>query len=283
MEQSKGFARNKRTIRLYGIVISVFMALLLSGCSTNVTEITSTTPGFFNHYIVFPISYVIQHMAGWFQGSYGLAIIVLTLLVRLALFPLMMRQAKSQQNMKRVMKGMQPELDQLKKKYENKKDPASQQKMQQEMLELYKKHKFNPLNIGCLPILIQLPILSGVYTAIRLMPEMSSHTFLWFKLGESDVIMAVIVAAIYLLQTRISMQNMAAEQRKQLAIMGYISPIMMAFFSISAPAAIPLYWMAGGTFLIFQTLLFKKMFPIDAAAEENTTSSPAKTKGTNPA
>lgn len=181
------------------------------------------------------------------------------------------------------MKGMQPELDALKKKYENKKDPESAQKMQQEMLELYKKHKFNPLNIGCLPILIQLPILTGVYTAIRLMPEMSSHTFLWFTLGEPDVILAIIVAAIYLLQTRISMKNMPAEQRKQFAIMGYISPIMMAFFSISAPAAIPLYWMAGGTFLIFQTLLFQKMYPMDLVQEESTPSSAAKTKGTNPA
>ncbi|MCM3126991.1 membrane protein insertase YidC [Paenibacillus provencensis] len=281
MDISKGFPRRK--VRLYGIIASVLIALLLSGCSTNVTEITSTTPGFFNHYIVFPISYVISHMAGWFQGSYGLAIIILTIVVRLLLFPLMLRQTKSQQNMKRVMKGMQPELDALKKKYENKKDPESAQKMQQEMLELYKKHKFNPLNIGCLPILIQLPILTGVYTAIRLMPEMSSHTFLWFTLGEPDVILAIIVAAIYLLQTRISMKNMPAEQRKQFAIMGYISPIMMAFFSISAPAAIPLYWMAGGTFLIFQTMLFQKMYPMDLVQEESTPSSAAKTKGTNPA
>lgn len=222
-------------------------------------------------------------MAGWFQGSYGLAIIVLTIVVRLLLFPLMLRQTKSQQNMKRVMKGMQPELDALKKKYENKKDPESAQKMQQEMLELYKKHKFNPLNIGCLPILIQLPILTGVYTAIRLMPEMSSHTFLWFTLGEPDVILAIIVAAIYLLQTRISMKNMPAEQRKQFAIMGYVSPIMMAFFSISTPAAIPLYWMAGGTFLIVQTLLFQKMYPMEPAEDDSPSSTAAKTKGTNPA
>ncbi|MEK5057221.1 membrane protein insertase YidC [Paenibacillus shunpengii] len=281
MDKSKGFPG--RTLRLYGIIASVLIALLLSGCGSNVTEITSSTPGFFNHYIVFPISYVITHMAGWFQGSYGLAIIVLTIVVRLLLFPLMLRQTKSQQNMKRVMKGMQPELDALKKKYENKKDPESAQKMQQEMLELYKKHKFNPLNIGCLPILIQLPILTGVYTAIRLMPEMSSHTFLWFTLGEPDVILAIIVAAIYLLQTRISMKNMPAEQRKQFAIMGYISPIMMAFFSISAPAAIPLYWMAGGTFLIVQTLLFQKLYPMELVEDDSPASPAPKTKGTNPA
>ncbi|WP_211748523.1 membrane protein insertase YidC [Paenibacillus sp. Marseille-Q4541] len=289
MGHSKGFLSiQKRTVRIYGLLASILVVFLLSGCSSNVHEISSTTPGFFNHYVVFPISFVTQHLAGWFNGSYGLAIIALTLIVRLLLFPLMMRQTKSQQNMKRVMKVMQPELDELKKRYENKKDSASQQKMQQEMMELYKKHKFNPLNIGCLPILIQLPILSGVYTAIRLMPDMSSHSFLWFKLGEPDIVLALLVAAIYLLQSRISMQGLPVEQRKQMAIMGYISPIMMAFFSMSAPAAIPLYWMAGGTFLIFQTLLFRKMYPIDNVKEDVSMSSlpnpkSKKTKGTNPA
>lgn len=289
MTKTKGFFPiQKRTVRIYAILASLLAVFLLSGCSSNVSEISSTTPGFFNHYIVFPISYITQHLAGWFNGSYGLAIIALTLIVRLLLFPLMMRQSKSQQKMKLVMKAMQPELDALKKSYENKKDTASQQKMQQEMMELYKKHQFNPLNIGCLPILIQLPILSGVYTAIRLMPDMSSHSFLWFKLGEPDMILALIVAAIYLLQSRISMQGMPAEQKKQMAIMGYISPIMMAFFSMSAPAAIPLYWMAGGTFLIFQTLLFRKMYPVDQGTDSTEAISPPgskskKTKDPNPA
>ena len=289
MENAKGFFPiQKRTVRIYAILASLLAVFLLSGCSSNVSEISSTTPGFFNHYVVFPISYITQHLAGWFNGNYGLAIIALTLIVRLLLFPLMMRQSKSQQKMKRIMKAMQPELDELKKRYENKKDSASQQKMQQEMMELYKKHQFNPLNIGCLPILIQLPILSGVYTAIRLMPDMSSHSFLWFKLGEPDMVLALIVAAIYLLQSRISMQGMPAEQKKQMAIMGYISPIMMAFFSMSAPAAIPLYWMAGGTFLIFQTLLFRKMYPVDHVTEDAEVvplpkAKSKKTKGTNPA
>lgn len=289
MEKTKGFFPiQKRTVRICAILASLLAVFLLSGCSSNVNEISSTTPGFFNHYIVFPISFITQHLAGWFNGSYGLAIIALTIIVRLLLFPLMMRQSKSQQKMKRVMKVMQPELDALKKSYENKKDTASQQKMQQEMMELYKKHQFNPLNIGCLPILIQLPILSGVYTAIRLMPDMSSHSFLWFKLGEPDMILALLVAAIYLLQSRISMQGMPAEQKKQMAIMGYISPIMMAFFSMSAPAAIPLYWLAGGTFLIFQTLLFRKMYPVDQVTENTEvvplpSSKTKKTKDPNPA
>lgn len=259
----KGFTFTGKKGRLYGLVLGLVMMMLLAGCGTTTTvhEVNSTTPGFFTHYVVFPLSYSMQHIATWFGGSYGLAIITLTLAVRFALLPLMMRQAKGQQGMKRKMSVMQPELDQLKKKYENKTSTEDKQKQQQEMMEIYKKHSFNPLNIGCLPILIQLPILSGMYTAIRSTPELASHSFLWFKLGEPNWIMAIIVALLYMLQAKVSQYNMTPEQQKQFAIMGYLSPLMMAFFSFSAPAAMPLYWMVSGTFLLLQTLLFRKMYP----------------------
>ncbi|WP_322922179.1 membrane protein insertase YidC [Paenibacillus campi] len=266
MDVFKGFtAITAKRGRIYGLMLVMLLMMLLAGCGNNVTEIDAGTPGFFNHYVVYPLSYSMQHIAGWFGGSYGMAIIVLTLIVRVALLPLMMRQSKSQQAMKRIMSRMQPELDELKKRYENKKERADQQNMQQEMMELYKKHKFNPLNIGCLPIVIQLPILSGMYTAIRLTPELSTHSFLWFKLGHPDWIMAIIVALLYLVQAKLSQKTMTPEQQKQMALMAYISPLMMAFFSFSAPAAMPLYWMVSGIFLILQTMLFQRMYPVDSA------------------
>ncbi|MCQ4085554.1 membrane protein insertase YidC [Saccharibacillus sp. JS10] len=261
--QSKRFTSSSAKRKFLLLTVLIGLVTLLAGCGVQNNEITSTTPGFFNHYVVFPISYLIQHLAGWFDGSYGIGIILITLIVRVVLFPFMMSQARSQQQMKMKMSVMQPDLDALKKKYENKKEAAEQQKMQQEMLAIYKKHSFNPLNIGCLPMLIQLPILSGLYTAIRFTPELSSHSFWWFKLGSPDWIMAILVAVIYLVQAKVSQYNMTPEQRKQMAIMGYISPILMLFFSFSAPAAMPLYWMASGTFLILQTLLFRKMYPSD--------------------
>ncbi|WP_172250946.1 membrane protein insertase YidC [Saccharibacillus deserti] len=263
MEQGKGFIFGSKQGKFIALTVLIGMMVLLSGCGVQSGEITSSTPGFFNHYIVFPISYLIQHLAGWFGGSYGIGIISITLIVRTVLFPLMMRQARSQQQMKIKMSVMQPDLDELKKKYENKKDAEQQKQMQQEMMAIYQKHSFNPLNIGCLPILIQLPILSGLYTAIRLTPELSTHSFWWFKLGQPDWIMAVLVAILYLGQAKISQYSMTPEQRKQMAIMAYISPLMMLFFSFSAPAAMPLYWMASGTFLLLQTLLFRKMYPTD--------------------
>ncbi|MGQ8875139.1 membrane protein insertase YidC [Paenibacillus sp. TSA_86.1] len=283
---NKRFTLTSGKGRIYGLIAILFAVMLLAGCSNNVSEINSSTPGFFNHYIVFPLSYLIQHIASVFNGSYGVAIIIITLVIRLALLPLMMRQAKSQQGTRVIMNAMKPELDALKKKYEGKSDAADRQKQSEETMALYKKHKFNPLNIGCLPMLIQLPILSGIYTAIRLTPELSSHSFLWFKLGAPDYVLAVVVAVIYLIQAKVSQANMAPEQRKQFAIMGYISPLIMAFFSLSAPAAMPLYWTVGGSFLVLQTLLFRKMYPVEhpqeaAVTEEITTQKMNHTKGSN--
>ncbi|MCP1134203.1 membrane protein insertase YidC [Paenibacillus polysaccharolyticus] len=285
MEQhtNKRFTLTSGKGRIYGLIVILFAVMLLAGCSNNVSEINSSTPGFFNHYIVFPLSYLIQHIASIFSGSYGVAIIVITLVIRLALLPLMMRQAKSQQGTRVIMNAMKPELDAIKKKYEGKNDTANRQKLSEETMALYKKHKFNPLNIGCLPLLIQLPILSGIYTAIRLTPELSSHSFLWFKLGAPDYVLAVVVAVIYLIQAKVSQANMAPEQRKQFAIMGYISPLMMAFFSFSAPAAMPLYWTVGGSFLVLQTLLFRKLYPVEhpqvAEVTELSTQKPDHIKG----
>nr|WP_145402552.1 membrane protein insertase YidC [Paenibacillus xylanexedens] len=279
---NKGFTFTAGKGRIYGLIAMMFAVMLLAGCSNNVSEINSSTPGFFNHYIVFPLSYLIQHIASAFNGSYGVAIIIITLVIRLALLPLMMRQAKSQQGTRVIMNAMKPELDALKKKYEGKNDAADRQKLSEETMALYKKHKFNPLNIGCLPLLIQLPILSGIYTAIRLTPELSSHSFLWFKLGAPDYVLAVVVAVIYLIQAKISQANMAPEQRKQFAIMGYISPLMMAFFSLSAPAAMPLYWTVGGSFLVLQTLLFRKLYPVEHPQEAAVVSQTAAKKDHKP-
>ncbi|MDO3412176.1 membrane protein insertase YidC [Saccharibacillus sp. CPCC 101409] len=280
MENAKGFIFKSAKGKFLALTAILGLMALLSGCGVQNGEITSSTPGFFNHYVVFPISYLIQHLAQWTGGSYGIGIILITLIVRLVLFPLMLRQTRSQQQMKAKMNVMQPHLDALKKKYEDKKDAAEQQKMQQEMMALYKEHNFNPLNIGCLPMLIQLPILSGLYTAIRLTPELSTHSFLWFKLGQPDWILAILVAVIYLVQAKVSQYSMTPEQRKQMAIMAYISPLMMLFFSFSAPSAMPLYWTVSGTFLLAQTLLFRKMYPaapaLDAAPVDTKPSKPVK-------
>ncbi|MNZ69714.1 Membrane protein insertase MisCB precursor [compost metagenome] len=161
------------------------------------------------------------------------------------------------------MSVLQPELKLLQEKYKGKTDAESKQQMQQETMQLYQKHQVNPLAIGCLPMLIQMPILMGLYSAIRMTPELADHSFLWFKLGSPDITLPVIAAIVYFIQFKVSQTTQPGAdpaQQKQLAFMGYLSPILMGVFALTAPAAISLYWVTGGLFMIAQSYLAKKVY-----------------------
>lgn len=243
--------------------LSLLIVLVLSGCNqaATMTPIDAETTGFFNHYVIYPFSYMLTFFADLFGGNYGWSIVMMTMLIRTGLMPLMLKQQKTQLNTKEKMIYVQPELDELKEKYKEKKETEDQQAMQKEMMAIYSKHQFNPLtSIGCLPMLIQLPILIGFYQAIMRTPEIAEHQFLWFSLGETDLILPLIAALVYFFQFRLSMFGMEEKQKKQMAMFGYITPVMMGGFSFVVSAALPLYWTVGGLFLIVQTLIFKWMF-----------------------
>lgn len=247
------------------LLLSLVLLILLSGCGTNgAVSIDAATPGLFNHYIIFPLSWLLHQMAAWFTGNYGLAIITLTISIRLLLLPLMLSQSKTQWKSRSKMALMKPELDRLQEKYkkiDKKQDPEAGMRQQQEMMELYKQHSFNPLSsMGCLPLLLQFPILTGLYYAIRLTPELATHPFLWFQLGQPNMVLALVAALISYLQFRLSQQNMEPTNSKQMAFIGLLSPVMMGLFSLGAPAALPLYWITGGCFLILQNLLTNRLY-----------------------
>ncbi|MDC3417094.1 membrane protein insertase YidC [Aquibacillus salsiterrae] len=244
------------------ILISILLVLLMTGCQAASNDpISNETSGFFNHYFVYTFSIIIKQVASFFGGNFGISIIVVTLLIRLLLFPLMMKQSKQSFQAREKMQVIKPEMEELQARYKDKKDADSQKKMQQEMMQLYQRHQFNPLtSMGCLPMIIQFPILIGFYYAIRRTPEIATHSFLWFDLGQTDIVMPLVAAIIYFIQFKVTQIGMDEKQRKQMAIMGLLSPVMIGLFSFSAPAALPLYWTIGGTFLIIQQILFKKMY-----------------------
>lgn len=231
---------------------------------------TDASPGFFQHYFVSPLTVVLNTVAGWFNGSYGLSIILVTLLLRFILMPFMLKSTKQQMQMKDKMAVLQPEMKVIQDKLKKTTNQTEKVKLQQEMMQLYQKHNVNPMASlsGCLPILIQMPILMGFYYAIKNSPEMATHSFLWFNLGQPDIILALLAAGIYFLQAKLSLANVPEEQRKQMAIVSYMSPIMMGFISLSAPAALPLYWTVGGCFLIVQTYVIRKLYYKKPAVQE---------------
>ncbi|WP_316572308.1 YidC family membrane integrase SpoIIIJ [Neobacillus sp. YIM B06451] len=227
------------------------LVLLLSGCMEVNKPIDANSKGFWNEYIVYPLSWLITEGANILWGSFGLSIIVVTILIRLAILPLMIKQTKSS----KAMQALQPEMQALREKYSSK-DQKTQQKLQQETMALFQKHGVNPL-AGCLPILIQMPILIGFYHAISRTRAIADHNFLWFDLGDKDpyYILPIIAGITTFIQQKMMMAGM--EGNPQMQMMLYMMPIMILIFAINFPAALSLYWVVGNLFMIVQTYFIK--------------------------
>ncbi|WP_172370703.1 membrane protein insertase YidC [Sporosarcina jiandibaonis] len=240
------------------LTILMTAAVFLSGCAG-----VENKEGKFYELLVKPMEWLLHFFSGQFGGSYGLAIVVITILIRLILMPLMLKNYKSQQEMKIKMDALRPEMEDIQKKLKEAKESGNkdeQTKLQQEMMGLYSKHGVNPLNMGCLPLILQMPVIMGLYFAILYSPEVKETKFLWFNLGSPDMIMMLIAGAVYFVQARVSLWTMPDQQKQQMKMFIYLSPIMIMFISFKAIAALPLYWAIGGILLIFQTYLGRKLY-----------------------
>ncbi|MBO0994902.1 YidC family membrane integrase SpoIIIJ [Bacillus sp. SD088] len=241
--------------RILWMSVLLLVVLLATGCSTidNPDYITAESTGFWSKYIVYPLSSVITFFAELFGNSYGLAIIVVTILIRLAILPLMIKQTKNS----KAMQAIQPEMQKLKEKYSSK-DQKTQQKLQEETMKLFQTNKVNPL-AGCFPLLIQMPILIGFYQAIiRTRGISEGGDFLWFDLGAPDplYLLPIIAGITTFLQQKIMMAG-TGSANPQMQMMLYIMPVMILIFAINFPAALALYWVVGNIFMIVQTYFIK--------------------------
>jgi len=254
------------TGRRFALVLTaVVLGLLLAGCTPSTEPIDENTPGWFNHYFIYNFSRLLTLFADWFGGDYGLSVVVVTILIRLALMPLMRRQFLAQRRMQEKMKIVQPKMKEIQEKYQGQNTPEAQKQMQQEMLRLYQEHQFNPLAIGCLPLLLQFPFLIAFYYAILRTPEISMHGFLWFNLGDTDLIMPLVAAGSYFLQIKLAQKMNGPVQANpanpQMTFLMYLSPVMIGAISFASPAVLPLYWAVGAFFLIVQNAVFHRLYP----------------------
>ena len=193
-----------------------------------------------------------------FGGSFGLAIIVLTIIVRLILLPFTLRQLNST----RILQTMQPKIQELQKKY-----GKNQRKLQQEMMRLYKEAGVNPL--GCIwPMLIQFPVWIALYQsimrALATTPEslldlfhhlyssevvaraipLNSH-FLWLDLGVPDgtLILAIIVGGtMWVQQKMVTAPSLDPRQQSMNSMMLLMMPFMFALFTLMFPSGLALFW-----------------------------------------
>lgn len=192
-------------------------------------------------------------------NSFGLAIIAFTILIRLATFPLTLRQL----NATKSLQALQPKIQEINKKYS---DPK---RRQEEMVKIYRESGANPLT-GCLgPMLLQFPILIALYNAVRIalpnspeaLEKLAGHVYDWsflqsalpleehfigFDLREPNLIFVILVGATTWAQSKttviVSTDDRARAQQQMMTVM---LPIMFAFFALQFPSGVSLYWVVN--------------------------------------
>ncbi len=182
--------------------------------------------------------------------NWGVAIILLTFVVRMLFWPLTQKGAE---NMKR-MSELSPQMKEMKEKYKN-----NPQKLNAEMSAFYKENKVNPM-AGCLPMLVQIPVFISLYGVLRVAVELRFAEFLWIKdLSEQEAlfyiggfavnILPLTMGATMVLQQRLTPSNMDEQQKKIMMMM----PIVFLFICYNMPAGLLLYWTTSNLISIYQT------------------------------
>jgi len=186
--------------------------------------------------------------------NYALAIILMTILLRLALYPLTLKQMKSMKNMQLV----QPKIQQLQKKYKNNKE-----KLNQELMKLYQQYDINPA-AGCLPLLIQMPILIGLFTVLRdfTFEPVEHAKFFWVaNLSNPDpyYILPILVGIATYVQSKLSLAKATTASNNSMNLMMlYFMPIFIAYISIQFPAGLSLYWVVFNILGVVQQIIINR-------------------------
>ena len=210
-------------------------------------------------------------LSSYLGGSFGLSVIVLTVIIRAAMYPLTAKQLHAT----RAMQELQPKIAELQKKY-----AKDKQKLAQEQMRLYKEYGISPA--GCmLPMLIQMPIWIALYQSIikvlPITPEdllalsrylwawpmvystlpLESH-FLWFDLARPDIPVAIIVGAtMWIQQKMVTPATADPQQRSQAELMLWMMPLMFGFLAMSFPSGLALYWAISNVIsIVMQYFIF---------------------------
>ncbi|MGB9744915.1 MAG: membrane protein insertase YidC [Desulfurella sp.] len=195
-----------------------------------------------------PLLYVLKYLYS-LVGNYGLAIILLTFLIRLVFYPLTYKSFKSMKQ----MANLQPQLKELQLKYKGKPELLNKATM-----ELYKKHKVNPLG-GCLPILIQIPVFIALYNVLLNAIELRHAPFIWWitDLSSKDpyYISPIIMGITMYIQQKLSPSTLDPVQAKIMLFLPIIFTIMFMGF----PSGLVIYWIANNVFTIIQQLIDTKI------------------------
>ena len=205
-------------------------------------------------------------------GDWGLAVIILTVIIRLLLTPLMAHSTKSTAR----MQVMQPKLQEIQDRYAD--DP---ERMAEEMRKIYAEMKFNPLG-GCLPIFLQMPVFFGLFTVARQVPADASFFSILPSIAQSAqgvldasgfqaalpyILFDVLFGVLTFIPMVMNVTTQSEQQRTQTMIMGGVMSLMMLWFGWGVPAAVLLYYVTSSLWQVVQQRVITKRVMDKAKAE----------------
>ncbi len=238
------FIKSDKNLNLIGYIGPKYVDTLRSIDSELVDVVQYGVGTFFARNLFLVLDFLYKLVGNW-----GVAIILLVILVRLLLFPLTFRGMVSMYKLKELA----PKMKQIQERYKN--DP---QKLQMHMMKLYKDHNVNPLG-GCLPLLLQIPIFYGIYKLLLYSIELKGAHFLWIKdLSEMDpyFILPVLMGITMYIHQKLTPTNFQDPmQEKVFKFLPVIFTIMMATF----PAGLVLYWTTNNILSILQQWIINKV------------------------
>jgi YidC/Oxa1 family membrane protein insertase len=192
-----------------------------------------------------------RDLLAWIEswvGNWGVAIIILTIMVRIVIFPLTWKQIRSQM----AMQSLAPKIKEIQAKHK-----GDKQRIQQETMKLYQEYRVNPL-ASCFPLLLQLPVFILLYYSIRNYPPLQDAQFLWFTLGLPDpyYILLVIYVASQLISTELMLTPETQPQQKWI-MRGM--PLIFVAFLYKFPSGLFVYWITTNLWTIGQVLVTRYM------------------------
>lgn len=252
------YKKNKKTLLMLALV---FFVIFLSACGRT-DAIGPESEGIWDRYIVYNLSQFILWLSEFLGGSYALAIIVFTALGQIVLLPL----TKFQQDSMEKSQSIQPEIKALQEKY-SAQDEETKAKLAEETQKLQEEAGVNPL-MGCLPLLIQMPIFIALFQTVTRTPELAQGNFLWMELGNPDPYYILpILAAIFTFVNSWLMQygNPNASTGKSML---FLMPIMIFFFTFRVSSSLAIYFVTSNFTRSVITMITNNPFKKRAKLEE---------------
>jgi YidC/Oxa1 family membrane protein insertase len=198
--------------------------------------------------------------------NYGVAIMLLTIIVRVLFWPITHKGTESM----RRMQALQPQLKAIQQKYKD-----NPKRMQQETMQFYRDNKVNPMG-GCLPMFVQIPVFIALYVVLHSAIQLRFSKFLWIKdlsepenlfagmipfIGSLNILPLLMSATMYFQQKVTPTAAATPEQQQQQKMMAVMMPVMMLFFFYTMPSGLVLYWTTSNLIMIFQ-MMIKRQKPV---------------------